>query len=54
MKSTTVRLECRRAEGRAGFSEMPEGSRSIIDVLHIENIGLTEGSHKARVAEPAK
>lgn len=54
MKATIVRLECRRAERRTGFSEMPQGSRPIIDVLHIENIRVTEGSHKARVAEPAK
>lgn len=39
-------------EGERGAgSEIPQGSRLVIDVLHIQNIGPTEGSHKTRVAE---
>jgi len=44
-------LECKRAERGAGSSEIPQGCRQVIDVLHIQSIGLTEGSHKTRVAE---
>lgn len=51
MQATTIILECRRAGRGAGSSEIPQGSRLIVDVLHIQNTGLTEGSHKTRVAD---
>lgn len=50
MQTTTV-LESRNAQPGAGSPEILQGSRPIIDALHIPNIRLTIGSHKTTVAE---
>lgn len=51
MQATSIILESRSAQPGAGFPEILQGTRPIIDVLHIPNIRLTTGSHKTTVAE---